>query len=32
LRQFSTSDHANRNSDPGFSSFQRPSIAAILEG
>ena len=32
LRRFATSGHANRTSDPGFSSFQRPSIAAILAG
>src|SRR6266851_2480808 len=32
LRPLSTSGHANNTSPAGFSSFQRPSIAAILEG
>jgi hypothetical protein len=32
LRRFSTSGQANSTSPAGFSSFQRPSIAAIFEG
>jgi hypothetical protein len=32
LRRFATSGQANSTSDAGFSSFQRPSMAAILAG